>query len=147
VKRFPADLETVLRAAGWSPNRRVGLDAWRVSLSEFGWHGAAERFLQEFGGLRVAVAGPGVNVARAPFEFDPEGAVGEEERFAELSDVFGRKFFPIGELANGEFFLGIDENGILYRLLGDAAEYGPVDQALEHLFRGIRPTTLEAPHD
>lgn len=147
MSRFPEDLETALRAAGWSPDRRVDLAAWRASLPEFGWHDAAERFLHEFGGLRIEVGGPGVNVARVPFEFDPDLAIGEEERFAELSDVFGPKFFPVGELANGEFFLGIDENGVLYRVLGDAAAYGPVDLALEHLFSGIRPTTLEAPHD
>jgi len=112
-------------------------------MSEFAWHAAAETFLHEFARIRVDISGPGVTCAREPFEFEPELAMGEEGRFAELSELFHRNFFPVGETGQGEFFLGIDEKGILYLLAARAFSLGPVDVAIEHLVRGIAPERIE----
>ncbi|WP_170154733.1 SUKH-3 domain-containing protein [Lentzea atacamensis] len=135
-------MEDVLWRSGWAPDRQVDLARWKNSLSEFVWHEAAEKFLREFGGIRVVVEGPGVNCAREPFEFDPDLAIGEGARFAELSDLFDRKFFPLGEIGQGEFFLGIDEEGVVYALARWALRYDVGDQALEQLVTGVAPERL-----
>lgn len=145
MPRFTPPVEAVLRQAGWHPDRRVDLTRWKASLTEFPWHPAAERFLGEFGGLRVDVRGPGITVAREPFELDPELAAGEEERFADLSAAFGCAFFPVGELGQGEFFLGIDEEGAVYLLAARAFRHGPADAALEHLVTGVAPQRVAPP--
>ena len=145
MSQFSPETDVVLRSAGWLPDRRIDLAGWKALLAGFMWHDAAERFLQEFGGIRVVVRGPGVTCSREPFEFDPELAVGEEGRFAELSGMFGRKFFPLGEFAQGEFFLAIDEENIIYLLGSWALRYGEVDQALEKLVSGVAPEKLDLP--
>lgn len=111
-------------------------------MPDFVWHGAAEEFLQEFGGLRVDISGPGITCAREPFELDPELAIGEEERFAEISESFNRTFFPVGELGQGEFFLAIDEEGVVYLLGARVLRLGAGDLALEHLVTGVAPERL-----
>ncbi|WP_439675168.1 SUKH-3 domain-containing protein [Embleya sp. MST-111070] len=143
--RFSPEVESVLRQAGWVPGRRVDLDPWKASIPNFAWHVAAEDFLREFGGIRVEHGGPGVTRAREPFEFDPELAVGEEDRFAELSESYGRKFFPLGEIGLGEFFLAIDEEGIVYLVAAVALRYGPGDLALEFLVTGVGPERIYPP--
>ncbi|MFB6633093.1 SUKH-3 domain-containing protein [Streptomyces sp. NPDC056362] len=135
-------MERTLRSSGWIPGRHVDIQAWREQLSEFPWHPAAERFLAEFGGLAVDVSGPGVSVAREPFVINPELAVGEEERFEELSTMFGRRFFPVGELEDCAFFLGIDEEGVLYSLAAWAFNLGPSDEALGNLIKGVKAVRL-----
>ncbi|MFC0006125.1 SUKH-3 domain-containing protein [Micromonospora siamensis] len=145
MSRFSPEVEAVLRQAGWFPQRRIDLGAWQISMREFSWHAAATRFLQEFGGIRVEVSGPGVSCARVPFEFDPELAVGEEERFAEFSEVFGRRFFPVGELGQGEFFLAIDDEAVLYYLSARLFRLGQVDSALACLASGVAAERLDPP--
>ncbi|MCR8944931.1 SUKH-3 domain-containing protein [Streptomyces sp. OUCMDZ-4982] len=146
MPRFSQEVEDVLRRAGWLPGRRIDIAPWKLSATEFVWHAAAESFLQEFGGLRVDISGPGITRAREPFEFDPELAIGEGGKFANLSELFDRKFSPLGEIGQGEFFLAIDEEGIIY-LLGDwALKYGTGDFALEKLVTGVAPERLSPPN-
>ncbi|MET9129620.1 SUKH-3 domain-containing protein [Streptomyces antibioticus] len=145
MTRFATEVERVLRLSGWSPGRQTDIGVWKEPLSGFTWHPAAERFLAEFGGVSVDVSGPGVDVAREPFVIDPELAVGEEEAFQELSERFGRRFFPVGETGQGEFFLALDEDGVLYLLAARVFRLGPVDQGLEKLITGVKPVKLSLP--
>ncbi|WP_184938245.1 SUKH-3 domain-containing protein [Kitasatospora kifunensis] len=147
MSRFSAGVEQTLRSAGWFPGRSVEVGSWRDSMHGFPFHAAAGEFLQEFGGLRVTVAGPGISCAREPFEIDPDLAVGEEGRFAEMSNIFGRRFFPLGETARGEFFLAIDEEGVIYLLQGWVLSLGPSDTALERLVTGVAAERLRIPGD
>ncbi|WP_037675617.1 SUKH-3 domain-containing protein [Streptomyces griseus] len=71
-------------------------------------------------------------------------AVGEEDRFEDLSERFGRGFHPLGEVGT-EFFLGIDEDGVLYLLAAWAFRLGPSDDALENLIRGVKAEKLQLP--
>lgn len=96
MPRFSSEAEDVLRHSGWFPGRRADIQSWKELLPGLSWHEAAEGFLAEFGGLSVDVSGPGVSCAREPFEIDPELAVGEEGRFEDLSERFGRRFLPSG---------------------------------------------------
>ncbi|WP_063796166.1 SUKH-3 domain-containing protein [Streptacidiphilus griseoplanus] len=144
-RRATGLVEEPLRAAGWRPGRRVSVDGWREALERgvlVRMHAAAERFLAEFGGLEMEIGGPGVDVGRTPFHFRPDRCAGEEDRFAEWSETLGRDLFPIGELDEGRFFLGIDETGEIYLVETWLATYGPVQDALEKLVLGVAPTRV-----
>jgi hypothetical protein len=139
------EVDRVLRAAGWQPGRQVDTTAWRLALESSGYrmHEAAERFLAEYGGIKVTARGPGISVAREPFEFDPLQADGEDDRFAEWGEEIGRTLFPVGVLDQGQFFLGISETGEVYLIADWLACYGPVPQALERLVLGIKADVIE----
>ncbi|MBP0450991.1 SUKH-3 domain-containing protein [Kitasatospora sp. RG8] len=138
-------VEETLRAAGWWPGRRVPVRPWREMLEATGlvrMHEAAELFLSEFGGLDVRIDGPGIDVAKTRFHFDPEPVAGEEDRFADWSATVGKDLFPIGELDGGRFFLGIDENSEIYLIETWVATFGPAQEALERLILGIAPRRI-----
>ena len=96
---------------------------------------AAEKALEEFGGIRVDCRGPGLECARGGFNVDPELASGEEDRFDAFRDPVGSDLFPLGEAYNGVVFLAIDGMGRVY-LLGDRIQlagthiYGALDSIL-----------------
>ncbi|MFD7225520.1 SUKH-3 domain-containing protein [Streptomyces sp. NPDC059892] len=145
MPRFSPEAESALRRSGWFPDRRVNITRWKATMPNFAWNAEAEEFLAEFGGVRVENDGPGITCARESFEFDPELAIGEEGRFSELSEFFGLGFFPLGEVGQGEFFLAIDEEGILYLLGSWAFRLGVGDLALEHLVTGVAAERLDLP--
>ena len=139
-------IEETLRAAGWRPGRHVAIDHWRKTLEKTGlvrMHDAAEAFLAEFGGLDVQISGPGITCAKTPFNFDPDNLIGEEDRFADWSHTIGRAIFPLGELDEGRFFLGIDENSEIYLVETWLATFGSAQDALEKLILGIAPERIE----
>ncbi|MGQ5635731.1 MULTISPECIES: SUKH-3 domain-containing protein [unclassified Streptomyces] len=139
-------IEETLRAAGWWPGRRVPVDRWRGMLERtrlVRMHDAAEAFLTEFGDLDVEISGPGITCAKSPFDFVPDNLIGEEDRFADWSARIGHALFPIGELDQGRFFLGIDENSEIYLIETWLATFGPASQALEKLILGITPRRIE----
>ncbi|MFF3920698.1 SUKH-3 domain-containing protein [Streptomyces sp. NPDC001852] len=139
-------VEETLRTAGWQPGRRVPVDRWREALERTGlirMHDASEAFLTEFGGLDVQISGPGITCAKTPFHFNLDLLIGEEDRFADWSDTIGRALFPIGELDQGRFFLGIDENSEVYLVETWLATFGPAQGALEKLILGIAPQRIE----
>ncbi|WP_405437555.1 SUKH-3 domain-containing protein [Streptomyces avidinii] len=129
--------DDALRRAGWFPGRQVDVAPWRNSMQGFPMHVAAEEFLREFGGIRVQVSGPGVTCMRIPFEIDPELALGEEDRFLEISRRFDCSLFPVGMKDSGDFFLCIDEDGTVYGLMNWLFLLGRGDAALEHLVTGV----------
>ncbi|WP_460060680.1 SUKH-3 domain-containing protein [Streptomyces sp. YKOK-I1] len=113
MSEWSPDVLEVLEASGWTAGRQVDTAGWRSISEAVGivMHDAAERFLQEFGGLAVSIGGPATNraSAREPFELDPGPARGEDDQFSEWSDSLGRRLFPLSELNHGRFFPGIDE--------------------------------------
>ncbi len=139
-----AEVERILRGAGWEPGRHVDTSTWRHLLEGDGFvmHEAAERFLGEFGGLSVEYGGAGISRAREPFEFDPLLGLGEDDRFSEWGEVIGKSLFPIGELDRGRFFLGIDEAGAIYLVADRLARFGAGDTGIEHLVLGVAPEWL-----
>lgn len=142
--RFSQESERTLRQAGWYPGRTVDTAVWRVPLEESGFvfPEAAERFLAEFGGLSVDDHGPGITSARESFEFDPLLAFGEDDRFGDWSASLGRVLAPLGELDGGRFFLGIDEQGVIYLVASWLARFGSGDEGLENLILGVMPEVL-----
>ncbi|MEH0557303.1 SUKH-3 domain-containing protein [Streptomyces sp. B21-101] len=122
------------------------IDRSRETLEKTGlvrMHDAAEAFLAEFGDLALQVSGPGLTCVKTPFCFAPDHLIGEEDRFADWSATIGRTIFPIGELDQGRFFLGIDENSEIYLVETWLAAFGPAPQALEKLILGIAAQRIE----
>jgi hypothetical protein len=145
MTRFSLETERVLRAAGWYPGRRVDVSEWKRLLAAGGvhMHAAAEEFLREFGGLYVSSEGPGVTSGREPFEIDPAlCADSEEDRFLAWGEEIGRPVFPLGELDDGRFCLGIDEYGEIYLVETWLASFGRGDEAMEKLVLGYMPRTV-----
>ncbi|RJQ77760.1 hypothetical protein D5S17_15205 [Pseudonocardiaceae bacterium YIM PH 21723] len=142
--RFTSDTEQALRAAGWSPERRVDISRWRefFQASGFAPNAVVEGFLAEFGGLSVTISGPGLERAREPFKIDPVLLDGEEERFQEWGEELGVTLYPIGELNYGHYFLGMDEQGRLYLVVDWVARWSALDKGLEDLILGRKPVEL-----
>ncbi|MFB7336024.1 SUKH-3 domain-containing protein [Streptomyces adustus] len=148
MSEWSPEVLEVLEASGWTAGRRVDTASWRSMFEAVGivMHDAAEKFLQEFGGLSVSIGGPGINRAREPFELDPELAWGEDDRFSEWSDSLGRRLFPLGELDHGRFFLGIDEDSEIYLVEAWVASFGSMPHALENLVLGVMPRRIDDDH-
>jgi hypothetical protein len=105
-------------------------------MSEFPWHAMAKAFLGEFGGIHVEVDGPGVARYRESFIFDPTCAQGEDDRFSDISREFDINLSPLGEFGQGEFFIAIDQWGVVYLLASAIFKLGCLDEALENLVTG-----------
>ncbi|MFI6283421.1 SUKH-3 domain-containing protein [Streptomyces sp. NPDC051018] len=148
MSEWSPEVLKVLEASGWTADRQVDTTDWRSMFEAVGivMHDAAERFLQEFGGLTVSIGGPGINRAREPFELDPELAWGEDDRFSEWSESLGRRLFPLGELDHGRFFLGIDEDSEICLVETWVAGFGSMPHALENLILGVMPRRIDGDH-
>jgi len=142
---FPAEVDQVLRSAGWRPGRAVDTAGWRAMFEHRGlsMHAAADAFLREFGGLTVNIGGPGISAAREPFDLDPSLCDGEEDRFSEWGEWIGRSLYPLGELDHGRFFLGIDESSEIYLVATWVSSFGRMPDALENLVLGVRPVEVD----
>ncbi|MDI1447604.1 SUKH-3 domain-containing protein [Polyangium sp. 6x1] len=145
---WSAQTEAQLMAAGWHKGRRdTGRVAqWRRKLEKpagFRMSMAAERALEEFGGIRVDCQGPGLECARGGFDLDPELASGEEGRLGAFRDQVGSDLFPLGEAYSGEAFLAMDGIGRVY-LLGDRIQLlgTNIHSALDSIVVGRLPKEI-----
>jgi hypothetical protein len=148
MARYPEwcdDTEMLLAAAGWHAGRRMTtlVSQWRSRLSAFHMSAAAENALEEFGGICVQSAGPGLECAWGSFDLNPELAFGEEDRFAGFAPLAGGDLFPLGEVDAGHAFLGIDPVSRVY-LIGDriALEGNNIRAALDAILVGRMPKWL-----
>lgn len=141
---FPSQVDSVLREAGWWPERRVDVEPWLTAFEAEGVdrHALAGSFLGEFGGLAVNISGPGISRAREPFELDPMLCVGEGDRFLEWGEEIEKSIFPVGVHDGGRFFLGIDELGEVYLVETWIASFGLMPQALSNLILGVQPAII-----
>jgi SUKH-3 immunity protein len=154
AQRFPVEVAQVLRDAGWTGQRLTDAQvATAVSYvgGEIGRNGAkiqafpaATEALSEFGGLYVVQDGPGRDLRRRPFAFDPTQVAATTETLADLGRLLNIKLFPIGMEGDHESVLAIDEAGRVFALdhagvwyLGDS-----VAAALATLVTGTQPPRL-----
>lgn len=144
-------VEEVLTGAGWYPGRRevARAEAWSRALDKeggFRMSEAARKALEEFGGLKISVDGEGVDVAKCSFWIDPTLAVGEEDRFGDLGHPLGIRLYPLGEAAEGNAFLGIDEFGQIYMVHDELYWIAPsMAEAAEALILGKRSRRTGGP--
>ncbi len=103
-------------------------------------HDAAEEFLRQFGGLAWPTRELGEHLASYSFNLDPLTAVFENDRFDEASAVVGETLYPVGEVVNGHYFLGLGPSGTFYLVMNDVSRYGDNPwEVLGQLLLGSRP--------
>lgn len=136
---LPSDIEALLLQAGWEPdrNRSSEVTAWLDQLGgAFPVVRGARDVLGRYGGLHVKLTGPGEEWSRQSFRIDPVLALGEDDRFADFSQMLGVPLFPLGEVGH-EAFLALGEDGKVYALMLDLWWVGDsIDEAVERLVRG-----------
>ena len=71
----------------------------------------------------------------------PNSASARETGFADWNETIGRALFPIGELDQGRFFLGMNEHSEIYLVADWIATFGPLNETLKNLVLGVRPRT------
>jgi hypothetical protein len=136
---YDAETMEVLAEAGWHPGRVIDVGDWcdRLRADGFGvCHEAAQQFMAELGGLSVDGSDrPGVTRYRERFELDPLLCLGESDRFDDWNERLGRSVYPVGEL-DGRYFLGLDEQSVLYIVIDWIGSFGPLPVALDRLVLG-----------
>ncbi|MFJ8588158.1 SUKH-3 domain-containing protein [Streptomyces sp. NPDC093595] len=86
--------------------------------------------------------GSGISRSREAFQIDPLLALGEDDRFSEWGELIGKAITPIGELARGRYFLGIDEEGMICLVADWLARFGIGANGVESLALGVAPEVL-----
>ncbi|MFD6691145.1 SUKH-3 domain-containing protein [Streptomyces bacillaris] len=140
TERWSTKTERALREAGWAPQRRVPTAGWEQTLKEsdgFEAHEKARTFLAEFGGLSFGLSGSGISMVLGPFSINPLAAQWEGEIYEDMSEEAGVNLFPIGEMDRGNLFLGMAEDGSVFRGR-DSVEFfaDSGEQALDKLIVG-----------
>lgn len=155
MSRFPAEVEIVLRASGWTEGRQVpetSAEAIRIVCAQPGADGsrhvlfpAAEAALAEFGGIFVRQDEAGIELRRRPFAIDPTMAAGTAATLADLGRLLGVGLFPLGVEGDGDAVLAIDEQGRVFAV-DHAGEWflGPtLEAALGTLITGTEPPRVK----
>jgi hypothetical protein len=101
---FSPEVETLLRAAGWYPERRY-YDWERIE--GYTLFPLAEQILNEFAGLFVYSDGAGRKRARSSIKFIPKKVGYRDDIIEKYPDL---TLYPIGEIYCGLVFF-IDSNG------------------------------------
>lgn len=144
IECLPSEVEGSLRSAGWSPERRnsklvESLEAGFFRRSTFELSVAAKHILMELGGLRIDQNGPGREVAKRSFWFDPTAAFGEEDRFEGFARAIGSSLCPIGAAEDGEAFLAVAEDCRVLVVMDDGWIIGEsIEEGLASLVLGKR---------
>jgi hypothetical protein len=115
---YSPDLKIVLRAAGWTPERRVPIDVWKHELEEEGYSFSpeADAIISNFGNL---VVNPAIKddspEARGVIEFDPALIASGNYRFVEdWERALGSRLSPLA-CVNRESMVLLSENGKCYK--------------------------------
>jgi hypothetical protein len=157
--RFPVEVDSALRAAGWEPGRwdirqaESWADALRAHVSPGGHEHAvfpaAVEAWAEFGGLRVVGEGPGRQLGPADLHVDPMHGLHLTRTLADLGRALQTELCPLGaELApdgsTAQAVLAVDADGRGYALdhTGDWFLGRSVDETLVTLVTGLAPQRL-----
>lgn len=114
MENFNSELISALKGEGWTPGREVDVTYWVEYLELEGYqiHPLARDVLESFGGLSFSpLSREGPNFKNGePLTIDPM-VCGSGHRYmaAEIEDVLGGSFYPIGEwLSYANAFIGDD---------------------------------------
>ncbi|WP_432835374.1 SUKH-3 domain-containing protein [Dactylosporangium sp. CA-092794] len=151
---FPAEVESALREAGWTPGRADTARArsWALALSSHASPAGHQHTVvppalavfAEFGGLTVRADGPGAEVARCGIVLDPLRGLHFAATLADLGALIGARLTPLGEQLDGAGLLAIDEHGRVFVLDHTADWYlgASVEEAITVLVAGRVPARL-----
>lgn len=152
--RFLVAVDAALRTAGWQPGRwdmrqaEVWADTLHAHTSPGGHlHAvfpAAVEIWAEFGGLHIAPAGPGLELAPTALHIDPVHGLHSARILSDLGRALDTEVAPLGAEAGDGALLAVDTGGRVYGLDHTGDWYlGPdIDAALSTLVAGLRPVRL-----
>jgi hypothetical protein len=105
------DAEAILRASGWSPDRRVDVREWVDRLRRDGNQVSpvTEAILENFGGLRLEHKLSG-GMSRYDLSLNPASWYGERDRVRDIEETLKSPACPLGEFS-GDAMLAILEDG------------------------------------
>ncbi|MFJ6212648.1 SUKH-3 domain-containing protein [Streptomyces sp. NPDC092296] len=153
--RFPAEVASALKHAGWHPGRwQIGeAETWADTLAahdspdghRHSVFPAAVEAWAEFGGIAIDLAGAGERQARTPFRIDPMCGLHQPRTLADLGRALDTPVAPLGEENDGRALLVIDALGRVHSLDHSGEWYlGPtVDHAVTALVMGAAPERLQ----
>ncbi|WP_091053384.1 SUKH-3 domain-containing protein [Glycomyces sambucus] len=138
MTKWSDESSEILSLGGWFPGRSIDITCWTDWLEDSGFviHDPFRSFIAEFGEIEIEQSGPGIAFRRSTVEFDPSLARGEEERFLEWSMQVHKQIIPIGELDQGRYFLGLDEDFSFYLVVDWLARFGAGKEGLDNLLGG-----------
>jgi hypothetical protein len=151
--QFSAEVEQILRQAGWFPTRSVPVSQWVEPLVEVGYKPfpVAIRILENLGGLEITPPTSESNLFfPSKIVFDPVYAASSEfDRVEKWQRDYGLVLFPLGEY-DPLFILLCAEDGRIFGgrekrfdLLGDT-----IEDALElRIFARRRPVPYSRPRN
>jgi hypothetical protein len=155
-ERFPAEISSVLAAAGWTPGHTDQHRArmWALALASHASPDGRQHTVvapamtafAEFGGLSIRGEGAGEQVALSSFVLDPMRGLHSASTLAELTALIGAPLTPLGEEGDGTGLLAIDGRGRVF-LLDHTADWflgDTLDQALCTLVAGRMPARVTA---
>lgn len=149
--KLNVDTVELLTKAGWFENRKISFKS--IYPKEFELPNFVENILENIYGLEVKTEptirmknNMNVSVFYEDIIFNPEFSLGENEdggTFSHYSKLLKRRFYPLGEITNEVFYIGIDEDRILY-LMGDIIFKMGDDfhECLDNLLMGIKGKRL-----
>lgn len=124
--------QSILRAAGWFPGRRVSLEPYEsvIRRPDGSIDPTAAAFLTEFGGLHVRHAG-----YRNYIHFDPVDAAECMDVAPDYEEVAGQPLTTVGLSDAWSTLMLMTPTGRLYGLLEDLRDYGePAEEGLNNFF-------------
>ncbi|MGP4112229.1 SUKH-3 domain-containing protein [Streptomyces sp. 4N509B] len=153
-------LDQALAGAGWRPGRQHAAQAeqWADTLSSYRsplghphtLFPAAFEIWAEYGSLRLAPTGPGLEYAPSPVLIDPVRGLHWTRTLGDLAGALGTELCPLGEEGEGggTALLAVDREGRVYCVdhTGDWYLGADVRAALTTLLTGARPERLRT-HD
>ncbi|MDI2126747.1 SUKH-3 domain-containing protein [Yinghuangia seranimata] len=154
MSRFSTEVVYELGRAGWTVGRKrlAQAEAWAKEIADHvspDGHRhtvfpAALEAWTEFGGLRIAVEGPGAAVARRPFSLDPRSGLHLPRTLADVGRSIGTHLCPLGEEDGGAGHLAVDPGGRVFAIdhTGEWFLGGSVDDALTTLILGRAPARV-----
>jgi hypothetical protein len=147
VSEFSRTARHALERAGWGPGRAVSeeqLAAWEAAIAK-PMHSRARDALREFGGLEIGAEGPGIERARDRLNLDPRLAIGEEDRLELFEDTYRlENLYPLGEGANGHYFVAMDTSGSVYMIADFIFRVGHnMHDAIESSILGLAVEALD----